>query len=36
MTTRFEMTIEDIAVPAGLAVLFCWTYILLPLAFYHS
>jgi hypothetical protein len=30
------MTIEDIAVPGGLAALFCWTYILLPLVFYHS
>jgi hypothetical protein len=30
------MNIEDIAVPGGLAALFCWTYILLPLVFYHS
>jgi hypothetical protein len=27
---------ETIIVLSGLAGLFCWTYILLPLAFYHS
>ncbi len=34
--TIFHMTIEDIAVLGGLAALFCWTYILLPLAFFHT
>jgi hypothetical protein len=34
--TNIHVTIEDIAVMGGLAALFCWTYIFLPLAFYHS
>jgi hypothetical protein len=31
-----EMSKEDIIVLGGLAGLFCWTYIVLPLVFYHS
>jgi hypothetical protein len=27
---------EDIAVVSGLAVLFLWTFVVLPLAFYHT
>jgi hypothetical protein len=27
---------EDIIVLGGLAAVFCWTYIILPLVFYHS
>jgi hypothetical protein len=27
---------ENIIVFGGLAGLFCWTYLILPLAFYHS
>ena len=34
--TMFRMTIEDVAVLGGLAVLFCWTYVLLPMAFFHT
>jgi hypothetical protein len=27
---------NDIIVPAGLAGVFCWIYIILPLVFYHG
>ncbi|MDB5638178.1 MAG: hypothetical protein JWP51_3086 [Bradyrhizobium sp.] len=27
---------DDIIVLGGLATLFCWTYIFLPLVYYHS
>jgi hypothetical protein len=27
---------EDIIVLGGLATVFCWTYIVLPLIYYHS
>ena len=30
------MTTEDIVVLGGLAAMFCWTYIVLPLVFYQS
>jgi len=30
------MSKEDILVLGGLAGLFCWTYIVLPLVFYHG
>jgi hypothetical protein len=29
------MTKEDIGVLGGLAAVFCWTYIVLPLVFFH-
>jgi hypothetical protein len=27
---------ENVVVPSGLAAMFCWTYIILPLIYYHS
>ena len=31
-----KMFSNDIIVPAGLAGVFCWIYIILPLVFYHG
>jgi hypothetical protein len=33
---RSGMSSDDIIVLSGLAGVFCWTYIILPLVFYHS
>ena len=33
---RNKLTTQDIVVFGGLAAVFCWTYIVLPLAFYRG
>jgi hypothetical protein len=33
---RNKLTTQDVVVFGGLAAVFCWTYIVLPLAFYRG